>query len=240
MEGGIQAKIIGPAEFDIEKENDIYVINMLAGEFVELKSVEPEEEKVLTQKPFVTNEPNPIAEKAAPSPVQVVVKTAEFEVSSDSSDGTIDMTITEQDGQQIVENSGADVIITKLIQDQKVVTPLKTKQKASINGDVHIAAITPDVDITEQQAEQIVETLKNNDLTISYKTEPSQSETEPTLLEENQEEIVPVVAAEPAKEEPIAQPKQAELPPLAQEEPQEEKKKDLPEEPLVEGKRVIG
>lgn len=62
---------------------------MLAGEFVELKSIEPV--APLTDREFVSDTPNQ-APKA--KPLQVVVKTPDFEVTSDTSDGEIDMTIT--------------------------------------------------------------------------------------------------------------------------------------------------
>ena len=233
MQWWVQAKIVWPAEFNIEKENDVYVINMLSGEFVQLKTVEEVKEEVLTEKEFVTNKPA-TTKTIEPSSVQVVVKTAEFEVSSDSTLGEIDMTITEKDGKQIVENSGADVVITKLIKDEKVVTSLKTKQKASINGEVHIAMITPDLDINEEQAEQLVETIKNNDLTISYKTEPTIPTKEEAAIEEEKEQDV-------VKEEKVVPSDNA--PVVDQEKPLEQEDKEepvVPEIPLVEGKRVIG
>jgi len=62
---------------------------MLSGEFVELKSIEPV--KPLTDREFVIDKPNP---EPKTKPVQVVVKTPDFEVTSDTSDGEIDMTIT--------------------------------------------------------------------------------------------------------------------------------------------------
>jgi hypothetical protein len=54
---------------------------MLSGEFVELKSIE-EKNEALTDREFVADAPNPIVVQ---DPVQVVVKTPEFEISSDTS-----------------------------------------------------------------------------------------------------------------------------------------------------------
>lgn|GEM_PF-5075373 len=110
--------------------------------------------------------------------IEIVVKTAEFEISSDPSNGDIDLTISEQDGKQVVENIGTDVVITKLIKDEVVVTQLKSQQKAAINGEVHIANITPDQDISEDQAKLLAQNIKNNDLTISYKIEEDTEESE--------------------------------------------------------------
>lgn len=69
---------------------------MLSGEFVELKSIEPvQEEETLTDRTFVSDEPTP-EQKSEPKQqaLQVVVKTPDFEVTGDTSDGEIDMTIT--------------------------------------------------------------------------------------------------------------------------------------------------
>lgn len=186
MQWWVQAKIIWPAEFELEKEGEAYLINMLSWEFVEIKSVE--EQELLTDREFVADAPIPTPAKPA---VQVVVKTAEFEVSSDTTLGDIDMTITEKDGKQIVENTWIDVIITKIIKDKTVVTELKSQQKAAINGEVHVAMITPDVEITEKQAEALVENIKNNDLTIAYKIEDQSEKSQEAKKTEE-----PVVAAQ--------------------------------------------
>ncbi len=175
LPGWVEAKIVWPAEFDLNKEGDQYVINMIDGQFVALKSVEPIIEETLTDKVFVTNTPEPI-KKELPTSVEVVIKTAEFEVVSNTQDGDIDMIITGKDGKQIVENTGTDVIITKVIKDQKIVKELKTQQKAAINGEVEIADITPEVEINKEQAELIAANIKNNDLTISYKLEKEENE----------------------------------------------------------------
>jgi len=41
----VQAKIVGPAEFDLEKQDETYIINMINGEFVELVTVETDKSK---------------------------------------------------------------------------------------------------------------------------------------------------------------------------------------------------
>ncbi len=246
MQGGVQAKIIGPAKFELEKEGERYVINMTEGEFVEIKSVpEVVEEPVITDRIFVEDEPNPQPKApAAKSPIQVVVKTPEFEVESDTIDGDIDLVIQEKDGKQIVENTWADAVITKVIKDEVIVTELKSQQKADINGEVLIATITPDLEINEAQADQLKETIKNNELTISYTIEPDPTlDAKPVneIQEDPKEEAAPapvekpapVVAKLPEKvAKIIAEPIVVEPAPIPEPETQEE--------PLIQGKRVIG
>ena len=182
VQDGIQAKIIGPAEFEVEKAWETYVINMFSGEFVELKSIEEDiDEETNNDDPSSTDSPTPVLTQpkttspATPTKkksVQVVVKTPEFEISSNTDDGEIDMTITtSDDGKQLVENTGAEVMITRTIKDERVVTELKTQQTASINGQVTIADIVaadPQIALNQEQAEELVATLKD-DLTITYK-----------------------------------------------------------------------
>ncbi len=192
MQGWVQAKIIWPAEFELEKKDDKYLINMITGEFVEIKSViDTEEDQPLTDREFVADVPNdaPIKTTKDNINVQVIVKTPEFEVVSDTSRWDIDMTITtEEDGKQVVENVWTDVVITKIIKDETVITELKSQQKAAINWEVHIAMITPDIEINEKQAEAIVENIKNNDLTISYKIEDSSNNEVETSKQELKKE----------------------------------------------------
>jgi len=155
---------------------------MFSGEFVELKSIEEDiDEETNNDDPSSTDSPSPVLTQpkttspATPTKkksVQVVVKTPEFEISSNTDDGEIDMTITtSDDGKQLVENTGAEVIITRTIKDERVVTELKTQQTASINGQVTIADIVaadPQIALNQEQAEELVATLKD-DLTITYK-----------------------------------------------------------------------
>lgn len=215
VQDDLQAKIVGPAEFSLEKNDDTYVINMISGEYVELKSLQDtaaldlleddtwwewsrddvppkESEKkneIKTDKVFVTNVPLPskgsIAnrqenkeEEGVKKPIKLVVKTPTFEVASDSTEWEVDMIIREEDGKQMVENTWWDVIITKVIKNKRVVTQLKSQQIASINGEVtvletvvgesEIVALLPD-DIDWEEAKEIADSIKNEDIKISYK-----------------------------------------------------------------------
>lgn len=169
----VQAKIVWPAEFEVEKVEETYVINMLSGEFVELKSIDPAPVEEVIDTPTQIADSTPIIkEKLQPKKsVKVIVKTPEFEVSSDTDDGEIDVTIsTQDDGKQLVANTGAELMITRVIKDESVVTELKPQQTASINGEVTIADIVaadPQITLNEDQAQELVATLKD-DLTISY------------------------------------------------------------------------
>lgn len=162
----VQAKIIWPAEFELEKTGETYVINMLSWEYVQIKSVQiPQQEAIADRQPNLTQEES--------EPVQLVVKTTEFEISSSNQDWDIDMTISAQDGKQVVENTGVDVLITKVIQNEEVVTELKTKQTAAINGEVTVVDMIvadPQLALNDEQAQELAASLKE-DLTISYKIE---------------------------------------------------------------------
>lgn len=185
VQDGVQAKIVGPAEFEVEKVGDIYVINMLSGEFVELKSMDPVED-VAEQR--VEESPTPSANPTSTSStlptqkinipkksVQVVIKTPDLEISSNTDDGEIDVTITTQDdGKQLVENTGAELTLTRVIQEESVVTQLDTQQTASINGEITIAdivAVDPQIVLNDEQAQELAATLKE-DISISYTIQP--------------------------------------------------------------------
>gem|GEM_PF-4522612 len=136
-------------------------------------------------------------------------------------------------------------MITKVIKDEVVVTELKSQEKADINGEVLIASITPDLEINEDQAEELAQNIKNNDLTISYTIDEDpevELSIEEVVEETPIEEVTPPVLAQnptPAPSvEPVAAAPVAEVQP-AIEEPVEEIE-EIAEEPVIEGKRVIG
>lgn len=198
VQDDVQAKIIWPAEFSLEKNGDTYVINMLSGEYVELKSIniksDVENEVSLTSsttgdenkdKINDVSIQNPILEKwrlpeepTIKKKVKVVVKTPDFEVVSDSTDWAVDMVIREENWKQMVENTWVNVMITKVIKDERVITELKSQQIASINWEVKVLETVVEEkavvdvlvkDIDGEEAQILAEKIKNNDLKISYK-----------------------------------------------------------------------
>lgn len=270
VEDDVEAKIVWPAEFELEKSWDTYVINMLAGEFMQITSVDiptdTQEQAVLEDTSNTKNiEPEVPAKKKS---VQLVVKTKEFEIAGNTEDGEIDLTVSQKDGKQVVENTGSNnLAITKVIKDERVVTELWSQQLASINGDVTVADIAPaqiaapevkpEQPLNKEQAEILAAKLKN-DLTISYKIDSSDSKESGDTVD-----VTPVapkeVAIKDTQTEPVAQPvKQpvqpaSDIAPTQEEVPTQEADSeveakvveseddtlDLPEEAKTETKRVI-
>jgi hypothetical protein len=190
VQDGVEAKIVWPAEFELDKSWDVYVINMLSGEYVELKSVEIEVPK--TDRSFVLDQPNPLPKNVS---VKVLVKTVAFEVESDSAAWDIDMTITEKEWTQVVENVGVDVIITKVIKDEKVVTQLKSKQTASINEEVEVLDMSQEQILDEEEALVLAELIKNQDLVISYTLDSEEKNDDEQVVDTQTTDVAPAPLA---------------------------------------------
>jgi hypothetical protein len=190
VQDGVEAKIVWPAEFELDKSWDVYVINMLSGEYVELKSVEIEVPK--TDRSFVLDQPNPLPKNVS---VKVLVKTVAFEVESDSAAWDIDMTITGKEWTQVVENVGVDVIITKVIKDEKVVTQLKSKQTASINEEVEVLDMSQEQILDEEEALVLAELIKNQDLVISYTLDSEEKNDDEQVVDTQTTDVAPAPLA---------------------------------------------
>ncbi len=165
LQGDVEAKILWPAEFNLEKEGEAYVINMISWTFLEVRSLEKKQEIAPEEEEQKDEE---IKSKVAKKKFELIVKTEEFEVVSDAKSETIDMTIVEKDGKQVVQNSGDNLIIRKIIEDKRVVTELKTQQMASINGVIEVIALKAGAVLEEEEAVVVADSLKNSELTIAY------------------------------------------------------------------------
>ena len=145
VQEGINARIVGPAEFSIQhlgtqKGIDTYAIDLVYGKYVEIASVEE------------------LPQEAAP--VHVVVNTPNFNLEPLKSDDDLHVIISSQDdGKQTVTNNGDTLVLQKVIDGEQVYTSVRGSQTVEVNGDIQLMDEQDALALAKRLDEQAVEAV---------------------------------------------------------------------------------
>lgn len=162
---GVRATVVGPAEFTIERvtvnpTKDIYMLNLLEGEYIELKAL-PAKEKTTTN--------------ASQKQETVVVKTQTVEIQQLPATRNLDVTISTQDGRPVVENDGDDIIVKRLNQtDDGDLTVLARNETFVVEQD----------ELTQEDVDLYAQELEDDTFAIRYEVDASTA----SSLQDDEEE----------------------------------------------------
>ncbi|MEF2174905.1 MAG: hypothetical protein V3575_00415 [Candidatus Absconditabacteria bacterium] len=165
---GIKATIIGPAKFDVKFLGETdgvknFVINLVYGDYFEVKSEETSNDNI-------------------------IIQTKDFQIESKNTNNQMDLKITTDGEKKILENRGSDIVVKKVVDDEKTYTSIKSNQIAEVNDEVKILQEikTLTEQLTTKKVEESYEIENSTDLSIpnSYLNDESY-QSNITTLENN-------------------------------------------------------
>jgi len=166
----VRATITGPAKFTIEHvtvnpTNDVYMLNLLEGEFVEIKALPASEETTATEKQET-----------------VVLKTPTVEIQQLPATRNLSVTISTQNGVPTIENDWDDVIVKRLNEDTEgSITVLARNETYTVDSQEKL---------TQETAEQLTQALEDDTFAIRYEVEEDSTVLLQWADEKAKEEVV--------------------------------------------------
>lgn len=178
----VTAQIQWPAEFSLDEvptgnSEKKYVINLISGKFIEVKSEKDTKDNV-------------------------IVKTTDIEVESKKVWSNIDFKITSWNGdKKILENKWDQLIVKQIVKDEKQIITIWTEQKAEINEEEvklitevkQIAQALKDNNLSqtfEITGQTLTEVSGLQELSINYQNSADKSFLDPAIVEKIRSQLI--------------------------------------------------